>query len=211
MTVKRIIFIRPGETDWNRADRWQGWVACPLNGHGRLQAEALANFLRNIGLGVLYSSDLRRSAETAKIIGSKLNYEPLYDARLRERNIGNWQGMTLEEVQMWYPEEYTQFTANPETYRVPGGESLQDVKTRMKEVFQEIVTAAKAETIGIVSHTVTIRSLLAELIPGYNPRNLNLGNTAVTTIRPEENGWSLVVSNDVTHLEGLDSRAVREL
>jgi broad specificity phosphatase PhoE len=211
MTIKRIIFIRPGETDWNRADRWQGWVACPLNAHGRLQAESLANFLRNIGLGVLYASDLRRAAETAQIISGKFGYEPIYDARLRERHIGNWQGMTLEEVQAWYPDEYTQFSSNPDTFKIPGGESLAEVKTRMGEIFKEVVKSDKAETVGIVSHTVTIRSLLSDLIPDYDPRSLRLGNTAVTTIRPEGDRWSLVVSNDVTHLEGLDSRAVREL
>lgn len=211
MAIKRVIFIRPGETDWNRADRWQGWVACPLNTHGRTQVEALANFLRNIGLGALYASDLKRAAETAAIISAKVDVAPTYDARLRERNIGNWQGLTLEEVQAWYPDEYTLFTNNPEHYQIPGGESLHEVSLRMRAAFDQIVAEAKAETIGVVSHTVTIRTLLSDLVPSYNPRSIRLGNTAVTTIRPENNSWTLVVSNDVAHLEGLDSRAVREL
>jgi broad specificity phosphatase PhoE len=211
MAIKRIIFIRPGETDWNRADRWQGWVACPLNSHGRAQVEALANFLRNIGLGALYASDLKRAAETAAIIAEKVGLTPVVDARLRERNIGSWQGLTLEEVQAWYPDEHAQFMNDPENYRIPGGESLKEVQQRMKAAFDQIVSEARAETIGVVSHTVTIRTLLTELVPSYNPRSIRLGNTAVTTIRPEANGWALVVSNDVAHLEGLDSRAVREL
>lgn len=211
MAVKRIIFIRPGETDWNRMDRWQGWAASPLNVHGKRQVESLANFLRNIGLGVLYSSDLKRASETAAIIAQKLGYEPIYDTRLRERNVGNWQGLTLEEVHLWYPQEYEQFAADPDGYQLPGGESLHEVKARMKAAFDEILTQAKAETVGIVSHTLSIRMLLAELIDGYDPRSLRLDNTAVTTIRADENKWVVVASNDVAHLEGLDSRAVREL
>lgn len=211
MTIKRVIFIRPGETDWNRLDRWQGWVACPLNAHGRAQADSLANFLRNIGLSALYASDLRRAAETAAIISEKLGYEPIYDERLRERQIGDWQGLSLEEVRAWYPEDYTQLVAAPEDFKVPGGESLKEVKARMLAAFHDIVAADKAETVAIVSHTVTIRTLLTGLMPEYQPRNLLLDNTAVTTIRPEGDGWVIVAANDVTHLEGLDSRSVREL
>ena len=54
MQIKRIIFTRSGETEWNRLGRWQGWVASPLNAHGRHQVGKLANFLRNIGIGVIY-------------------------------------------------------------------------------------------------------------------------------------------------------------
>jgi broad specificity phosphatase PhoE len=211
MTVKRIIFIRPGETDWNRLDRWQGWVAAPLNAHGKRQVEALASFLRNIGLGALYASDLKRAAETAAIIGQKIGHEPIYDARLRERNVGNWQGLTLEEVHLWYPQEYEQFAADPQGYQVPGGESLKEVQARMKAAFNDIVRDSQVDTVGIVSHTLSIRTLLADLIDGYDPRNLRLGNTAVTTIRADGGKWNTIASNDVAHLEGLDSRAVREM
>jgi hypothetical protein len=53
--------------------------------------------------------------------------------------------------------------------------------------------------------------LLADLIDGYDPRGLRLGNTAVTTIRADGDKWVVTASNDVAHLEGLDSRAVREM
>ena len=65
MAVKRVVFIRPGETEWNKIGRWQGIVGVPLNGHGRAQAERLAKFVRNINLDALYSSDLRRAKDTA--------------------------------------------------------------------------------------------------------------------------------------------------
>ena len=68
MAVERIIFIRPGETDWNKLERWQGWVAVPLNEHGRRQSEALARFLRAIGRAALYTSDLKRARQTAVLL-----------------------------------------------------------------------------------------------------------------------------------------------
>lgn len=211
MTVKRVIFIRPGETNWNRFDRWQGWVASPLNAHGRLQVEALANFLRNIGIGALFSSDLTRAAQSAEIISEKTGVQPVYDQKLRERHIGDWQGLMLEEVREWYPNEYAQYISSPDDYKIPGGESLHEVKARMKQAFDKIVAVENAETVGVVTHTVTIRTLLEDLVTGYEPRGMRLGNSSVTTIRQGDDGWSIVASNDIDHLEGLDSRAVREL
>jgi broad specificity phosphatase PhoE len=211
MTVKRVIFIRPGETDWNRLDRWQGWISSPLNQHGRLQVEALANFLRNIGIGALYSSDLTRAVQTAEIISEKTGVQPIYDQNLRERNIGSWQGLMLEEVRAWYPDAYEQYVNSPDEYKIPGGESLRQVKARMKQAFDKITSIDNVETVGIVTHTVSIRALLEDLVAGYEPRRTRLGNSSVTTIRLGDEGWTVVASNDVEHLEGLDSRAVREL
>lgn len=211
MNIKRIIFIRPGETDWNVQDRWQGWVAAPLNVHGHKQALVLAGFLRNIGVGAMYSSDLRRAADTAAIIAERLGSATVFDARLRERKIGEWQGLTAEEVALWYPDEYAQWQADPENYVIPGGESIGQVKARMQAAFNDIVAQDAAETVGVVSHTVTIRALLDALVSNYGARDVRLGNTAVSTIMREHDAWKLVVSNDVMHLEGLQSRSVREL
>jgi broad specificity phosphatase PhoE len=94
MAVKRVIFIRPGETDWNRDLRYQGWVAIPLSAYGQRQAQRLANYIRNIGVSALYTSDLKRASETAAILAEKLDSEPIADKRLRERDIGKWQGLT---------------------------------------------------------------------------------------------------------------------
>ena len=95
MTVKRILFIRPGETDWNRSGKQQGVVAAPLNALGVRQAEKLADFLPVIGAGALYVSTTRRAAQTGEIIARRLGTEMHIDDRLRERDVGHWQGLTL--------------------------------------------------------------------------------------------------------------------
>lgn len=211
MTVKRVILIRPGETDWNRLGRWQGWVAAPLSNHGRQQAQALANFVRNIGMSALYTSDLKRAVETAECFVEQLGETPIEDERLRERNIGDWQGLTLAEMRAWYVEEYAKLLVDSDGYRVPGGESRNDVRKRMRAVFDEIVSKEQGETIGILSHTTALKTLLEDLLPGYNPQELSLDNTSVTTIRRNDSGWELVAADDITHLEGLETKAVPEL
>ncbi|MAS34578.1 MAG: hypothetical protein CL610_11255 [Anaerolineaceae bacterium] len=211
MTVNRVILIRPGETEWNRQGRWQGWVANPLSDYGRAQAKSLARYIRNIGLSALYASDTRRAVETAEILAETLGFTPIYDQRWRERDIGAWQGMTLEEIRSWNVEEYKQLQADIENYRVPEGESRADVRQRVNEAFNEILAADKGSTVGILTHTTSTHMLLHSLVPDYNIYSGVLGNTAVTTIHREDDQWKLVALNDVSHLEGLRSRYVQEL
>ena len=211
MTVKRVIFIRSGETDWNRNGQFQGWLAIPLNEHGRQQAARLANFVRNIGVSALYSSDLMRARQVAELIGERLGYTPALDSRLRERDIGRWQGLTRAQMRAWYADDYQQAQTDPENYRVPGGESRADVRKRTLEAFSDIIAQDKGETIAIVSHTTAIHLLVEELIPGYTIGSADFGNTSVTTIVREADGWKLVATNDVGHLEGLAASAMEEV
>ncbi|MFO7322681.1 MAG: histidine phosphatase family protein [Chloroflexota bacterium] len=211
MPVNRVVLIRPGETDWNRQGRWQGWVATPLNEHGRRQARKLARFVRNIGMTALYSSDLRRAVETAEIITEHLPFEPIYDPRLRERKIGEWQGLTLDEMAAWYPEAYDRCINDPENFPVPGGESRNDVRKRIVPCFEEIVAQADGEAVGILSHTTAMKVLLLYLLPECDEREITFTNTSVTTLARDGERWRLVAVNDVMHLEGLETKSVGEL
>jgi broad specificity phosphatase PhoE len=214
--LKRLIIIRASETDWNLQGRWQGWAAAPLNEHGRQQANRLAHFIRNIGLTKLYTSDLRRARETAEILKEQLGYNPVIDPRLRERSIGHWQGLILPEVRSWYPEEYAQLMADPEGYQITGGESVQQVRERVRAALNDIITEADSspnnETVGVVSHTTAIRVMLTQLVTGLDLSAVTFGNTGVSTLRREEDGsWVLLATNDGSHLEGLASRYMPEV
>ncbi len=207
MTVNRVILIRPGETDWNRQGRWQGWVASPLNDYGRAQALALARYIRNIGLSALYSSDSRRAVETAQILAAQLDFEPVLDKRWRERNVGAWQGMTIDEIRSWNVEDYQQLQADNENFRVPQGESRADVRKRVLAAFADVLKEDRGGTVGILTHTTSTHTLLDSLVPDYDIYGTLLGNTAVTTIRRGQgDAWEIVAANDLSHLEGLNSR-----
>lgn len=212
MTVKRVIFIRPGETDWNRLGRWQGWAAVPLNERGKSQSRQLAKFIRNIGMSALYTSDLKRAIETAEILAEQLGFPPILDSRLRERNIGAWQGLTLDEMCAWYPDEYAHLLEDPMNFRVPGGESRHDVLERALQAFNGILTQDKGATVGILSHTTTIHVLLRELVADQYMAEVPVSNSSVTTITGNKDGtWKLVTADDVMHLEGLESKRYPEL
>lgn len=212
MTIRRVVFIRPGETDWNKHERWQGQVAVPLNAAGRLQAERLATYIRNTGMGALYTSDLRRASETAAIIASHLGITPVEDASLRERAVGIWQGLTRDEIAAWYPQEYAELQADPEHYRIPDGESRHEVRLRANAAVQHIMQHETSEVVGIVSHTTAMRTMLPELVPAYEAAQSQHSNMSVTTIgREGDQPWTILILDDVRHLNGLTSLSAGEL
>src|SRR5262249_59998055 len=90
MATRRL--ARHGETDWNRARRWQGHADRPLTERGRAQAVALAERLADIALDAIYASDLRRARETADFVAARQGLAVLELREVREGEVGSWEG-----------------------------------------------------------------------------------------------------------------------
>jgi len=95
--VTTLLLVRHGETDWNAEGRLQGQTDRPLSDYGRRQAKQLAEELEGEELEAIYSSDLARARETAEIVGRKLGLPTVLDPDLREKDWGNWEGLTAVE------------------------------------------------------------------------------------------------------------------
>ena len=91
--------VRHGETDWNLTERIQGQVDVPLNATGRRQVSHLAKRLTDLPLDAIYSSDLARTHETARIIAADRDIAIATDPDLREFSFGEWEGLTAEEIE----------------------------------------------------------------------------------------------------------------
>jgi broad specificity phosphatase PhoE len=92
-----LLLVRHGETDWNAGGRLQGHTDRPLSDFGRRQAQRLAAELAGEELAAIYSSDLARAHETAEIVGEQLGLPVVLDRDLREKDWGNWEGLTAVE------------------------------------------------------------------------------------------------------------------
>jgi probable phosphoglycerate mutase len=92
-----LLLVRHGETDWNAAGRLQGHTDRPLSDYGREQARRLAEELTGEEFDAIYSSDLARARETAEIVGAELGLPVALDPDLREKDWGNWEGLTSTE------------------------------------------------------------------------------------------------------------------
>jgi broad specificity phosphatase PhoE len=158
--MRSIVLIRHGQTDWNVEGRWQGHADPPLNEFGRQQARLLVPEMREAGLTALYSSDLRRALETAEIIAAELHLVVIPEPRLREIDLGQWQGMLADEIEERYLEAYLRWHESPLTVRPPGGEDIQTLANRVLECANEILGRHPEQRVGLVSHELPIAVIM---------------------------------------------------
>jgi broad specificity phosphatase PhoE len=151
---------RHGETEWNEEGRFQGQANPPLNEKGLAQAHQLANFLAEEEIQALYCSDLQRAVQTARIIGEKLGLELQYDKRLREINLGEWEGMLKSQIKIDYPEIWEKRQLDPVHVRAPGGENLLELAERVWAAADQIARKNIAGKILLVSHGVSLACLI---------------------------------------------------
>ena len=160
--TRLLYLVRHGETDWNAAERWQGHTDIPLNATGRAQARAVAHTLRSLGLGGIVASDLSRAQETAHIVAAELGIRVAYfDAALRERSFGCFEGLTREECDRLHPVAWRAWLADR---RAPeGGEPLELLTARVVAAVAraaEVVAREDAPAL-VVTHGGSLRAVVA--------------------------------------------------
>src|SRR5687767_5686264 len=121
-----IIFVRHGETDWNKIGRIQGVGGPGLNETGQAQARAAADALcadhhNGKRIHAIYASDLDRAYETAEIIAAALGLPFDTDERLRERHHGVWQGYTVAQLDEEIPDWRAIWRSSALDGKAPGG------------------------------------------------------------------------------------------
>ena len=129
MRVRRLVMLRHGQTEWNAENRMQGQLDTELSELGRDQAVAAAEVLAKRQPLLIVSSDLRRAYDTAVVLAERTGSPLVVDARLRETNLGDWQGMTHSEVDAVAPGARVAWR-NDATWAPHGGESRVDVARR---------------------------------------------------------------------------------
>ena len=180
-----VVLIRHGQTDWNVEGRWQGQADPPLNDRGREQAHHAAQYQRRFGIAALYSSDLRRAMETAQIIGAEMRLPVIPQPRLREINLGKWQGMLSADIEAQYPDEFRRWHTLPLTARPPDGEDVPTLATRVLETVNEIIERHPRQRVGIVAHELPIAVVLC--------RSAGVGLEHLRDMIPGNGVWSEVV------------------
>jgi len=123
------------------------------------QARALAQQLAGRCFEAVYSSDLKRAASTAQVLADMLALPVQLDRRLREINLGEWEGMLVNDILRRYPEEYRELHEHPENSRVPGGESVSEVTCRMASAADEIARCHQNGSVLVASHGMAVAAL----------------------------------------------------
>ncbi|MEZ0536087.1 histidine phosphatase family protein [Caldicellulosiruptoraceae bacterium PP1] len=200
--MKRLYFIRHGETEWNKLNRIQGCSDVELNNTGVWQAERIAYRLKDEKFDLILSSNLKRAYDTAKkIIQYHPNAEFKTNDLIREIEFGSWEGLTIDQLKDNYLEQYKIWRENPEIAIFPGERSLSNVKKRVEEFINTIMKIDK-KRIAIVTHGGIIKLsviILLELDLSFY-KKCWFGNTSLTIIDIKDNKRIISVLNDMSHL-----------
>jgi alpha-ribazole phosphatase len=198
----RLLIARHGQTNHNLDRRYQGSTDTPLNKTGFKQANQLAKRLVDEKLDAVYSSDLRRSIQTAERITEKYKLQINKDQRLREISFGEWEGMSYNEIQAQSPHLLERWMSDPANISPPKGETLTQLAERVKSALDEIKFQHVEQTVLLVTHGGVIRTLLC-LNLGINlNRHMQFESAtgSVSELSFYEEHVSLKLFNDVSHL-----------
>lgn len=204
--MTELYLVRHAHTEGNRERAFQGHTDADLSVEGEAQLERLSDRFATIGIDRIYTSPLIRARKTAEAINRHHGKEILVDPGLIEINAGDLEGMPFSEVYEKYPEEINRFLNAPETFAMPGGESMKQVYDRITAAIGRIVEQNKGLRIVVVSHGCALQNYLAHVL-GYGQQGLSKSpicyNTGISHIRfTQENSLPFVVSlNDASHLD----------
>jgi len=200
-----LVAIRHGETVWNTQGLQQGQLNSDLTDLGRAQATAIADRLTGEPFDGLYSSDLGRAVETADIVAGPVGLDVVTDPRLRERNLGILQGISLRQFEQERPQEYTRFRSGDPDYVIPSGESARQRHERCVACATELAKRHAGRRILIVTHGGILDSFFrhALKLPLTVPRRFSLFNASINSFTVTDDRWRLKSWGHVEHLEGL--------
>lgn len=198
------ILLRHGDTRLSPEHRFSGLSDEPLSADGTRQVSAAAHRLACEGarIDAIVSSPLRRAAATAAIVAGELALTTATDDDLRETDFGQWEGLTLAEIQKQWPEAVVAWQRDPER-APPSGESFADTACRVNRACERIVREYQGQTVLVVSHITPIKVMLCRALgaPLRALYRFYLGSACLNEIQWHGNEFAAVCKvNDTSHL-----------
>lgn len=154
-----LYLVRHGQTEWNIERRFQGWLDSPLTHQGVLCALELKEKIRPIKFDRFISSPSERAVKTLELILPDDGATFELDDRLREINLGPWQGLTHEAIEALYPEQLQMFYMKPEAFILQHAESYFDVYHRIDAFVNDLIEQYKTkknQNVLIVTHGIAL-------------------------------------------------------
>lgn len=198
-----LIIVRHAEAVGNRIREFHGWTDEGITDKGILQAQQVAEKLKDTPIDVIYSSILKRTMETAGYIARMKNLPINTREDLKEIHGGLWEGMRWDDLVAKYPEEYDVWEAKPHLHQMPGGESMESFRHRVVTAVEDILQKEDGKNVCIVTHGTVIRVLMC-WFKGWPLEDivkvLWYDNTAVTIVSRENDSFEIELEGDASHL-----------
>ena len=184
--MKNILLIRHGQSEWNKLNLFTGFKNIELSEQGIEEANKAGQNFKNLDIkfNIVFTSELKRAQETAKIILQNLNQwdflnnggKIISNINLNERDYGDLTGLNKKETADKFGEEQVHKWRRGYSDQPPNGESLEDVVRRVTKYFEEVIKPAiqsdENDNILIAAHGNSLRALLI-VMNIYEPNNIN--------------------------------------
>lgn len=209
--MTELILARHGQTAWNVVEIFRGRIDVDIDETGLKQAELLADYLLTRKIEAVYSSPLKRAVKTARTIAYPHKIGVITTQSLNDLNFGEWEGLSVTEVQEKYATLFTEWIEKPHMVEIPSGERLDDVRERVLSLVDDIINLYKG-TVVLVSHRVVHKVLILALLGIDNSYfwNIKLDTAAMSTIVYENNRWVLTEHNNTCYLRPLAQPKLRD-
>jgi len=227
----KILFVRHAETDWNKANRFQGIIDIDINEHGKYQANLLSEYLYKQvpNINKIYTSPLKRTKHTAMYVAKKFNFNITELDHLKEYSVGIFAGKNIDEItNAEYQDTYKDFMKDNNWDLVPDAEKFESRYQRAIKALQTIFNDSdKDSCILIVSHGGFMQTLISVLLGSNRVWGFQTNNTGIYEFSIQENNiqltdegkwvykqddyivlnpkkWSIIRFNDAMHLKGTE-------
>jgi probable phosphoglycerate mutase len=183
----------------------QGHSNSALSAVGRGQIQSLGEWMKNVPFDHIYSSDSLRARQTAEAITQYSGDTLQFDQRIREKNLGVFEGLTSIEARERHPEIYRLFKTGGANYVIDEGESTQQVLDRALEFIEEIRLRHPEQRVVMVTHGGVVRVLMKHTL-GLSldaPTSFLIKNTGIFRLVWNEK-WLVSQMDVVSHLEKLE-------
>jgi broad specificity phosphatase PhoE len=200
--MTELVIVRHGETELNTQGVFRGRYDVTLNERGRAQARAAALSLAGEPLEAVYSSPLARAEETARAIASSHGLEPLADEAFNNIELGEWQGVPKADVRRDYPDLWTLWRKDPDALRIPGGETLAEVRERAYSRAVELAELHAGGRLAVVTHR-SVAKLLAGALLGLERGyfwKFYMDNAGYSVFGHEDGEFTLLKWNESCHI-----------
>ena len=171
LTPTRLYLLRHGQVADGHTHLYHGNNDIELSPQGIKQLEQAAAQLQEVELAGVYASDLSRAAHGAEIICQGRKITPRTLPEFREIHFGLWEGLSFQEIMEQYPDDLQARFQDLPNYRIPGGESLMDLKARALPVLKGLIEEHHEQAFLLVAHAGINRVILSEAL-GLNLQNL---------------------------------------
>lgn len=200
--MTRVYLIRHGQTVWNKEMKYQGHSDTDLTEEGVFQAQQVATRIASEKIAAVYASDLSRAYITAEAIANKHSLPVLRVPALREINFGVWEGLTYTAINEKWSDDMRALYTTPDELVIPGGETFRELKERAGSAMDNLVKSHPDETIAVVSHGGTIRTILCAVLNIHlnHVWSIRQDNTAVNIIDYYRDKTIVSLVNDAHHL-----------